>query len=201
MPAIVTSFAHPTWATLGDRAQLRRTELGYSQAMVARHLGISVRDYAAMESGFVPPHIHDNLSKIKLSDLDEILNWEKGTALETVVAVLQPTTSPSTVAFTPGDCSTYSPAAWARLGTAVKKARQALRMTKPVLAYAIQSTGKSVLRIEEGRIHGDPRTAPAGDYNSEKYLLKRLSLLEMALEWDAGQARQILDGTDVTPTP
>ncbi|MFH8483134.1 helix-turn-helix domain-containing protein [Streptomyces sp. NPDC018055] len=201
MPAIVSPFAHPTWSALGDRAQIRRTKLGYSQAKVARHIGISVRDYAAMESGFVPPHIHENLSKIKLAELDDILEWEKGTAVNTVVAVLQPTSSPGTVAFTPGDRSTYSPAAWARLGTAVQKARLALKMTKPVLGYAIQSTGKSILRIEEGRIHGDPRTAPAGDYNSEKYLLKRLSLLEMALEWDAGQARQILDGTNVSPTP
>jgi hypothetical protein len=67
-------------------------------------------------------------------------------------------------------------------------------MSRGALGYGIQSTSKSILRIEEGRVYGDPRTAPPGDYQSERYVLRRLALLEMALEWEMGQAAQILEG-------
>ncbi|THA72453.1 XRE family transcriptional regulator [Streptomyces sp. A0642] len=200
MPAIVSSFTHPSWGSLGDRAHTRRQALHLSQAAVAKHLGLTVRDYAALESGFIPPDVNERLGKVKLHLLDEVLNWEPGTSLNMLTAVLEPSREAASIAFTPGDRSEYNRAAWARLGAAVLKARQALKMSKPVLGYAIKSTGKSVLRIENGQIYGDPRTAPPGDYNSERYILKRLPLLEMALEWEAGQARQILDGTIVSPT-
>lgn len=89
----------------------------------------------------------------------------------------------------------YRRADWKRLGRAIQKARIAQRMSKPVLGYAMKSSSKTVLRLEEGRVYGNPRKAPPGDYNSERYMLKRLPLLEMALEWDLGQATEILDGS------
>lgn len=99
-----------------------------------------------------------------------------------------------------GDRSSYPRAAWVRLGRAVQQSRLALNMSKPVLGYAIKSSSKTVLRLENGDIYGDPRTAPPGDYNSERYVTKRLPLLEMALEWDTGRATEILEGAAVTRT-
>lgn len=101
------------------------------------------------------------------------------------------------------DRLTYRQADWKRLGRAVASSRGAQRMTRGALGYAMRSSGKTVLRLEEGRVYGDPRTAPPGDYNSERYMLKRLPLLEMALEWEAGYATQILGDTtapNVSPT-
>lgn len=95
---------------------------------------------------------------------------------------------------TVADRSTYPKAAWERLGRAVAEARGVQRMTKPTLGYAARSSCKSVVRLEAGRIYGDPLTAPPGDYNSERYWLRRLALLEMALLWDKGHANKILEG-------
>lgn len=199
MSNVIASISHPYWTNLGRAVYTARTSQGLSQMKVAGVVGLSVRDLAALESGFVPPEVVDNLSRAAVNAFDEALGWEEGTALKHVTEAVSaastpgPFTSPNSG---PGfDRSTYTRGDWLRLGVAVQTARMALRMTKPVLGYAIQSTGKTILRLEEGRVYGDPRTAPPANYNSEKYMLKRLSLLEMALEWEEGQARQILDGT------
>jgi transcriptional regulator with XRE-family HTH domain len=196
MSAIIASITHPYWGALGTLASTSRAELRLSQAKVAARLKLSVREYAALESGFIPPEIADALGRASLAAFDEVFGWEEGTASKTVRDALTAVNSPVPVV-TFGDRSAYPAAAWVRLGTAVQKARQALRMSKPVLGYAMKSSSKTVMRLEEGRIHGDPRTAPPGDYNSERYMLKRLPLLEMALEWEAGQAAQILEGSKV----
>ncbi|MET7363310.1 hypothetical protein ABZS76_33400 [Streptomyces sp. NPDC005562] len=197
MPAIISSITHPYWGALGARASTSRADLKLSQAKIATNLGLTVREYAALESGFIPPEVAEALGRVSLARFDEVFAWDNGTARTTVQNAVQAVASPVPVlAF--GDRSTYPTAAWARLGAAVQKARLALRISKPVLGYAMKSSSKTVLRLEEGRVYGDPRTAPPGDYNSEKYLLKRLPLLEMALEWDKGQAAEILDGAPVS---
>ncbi|MDQ1041442.1 transcriptional regulator with XRE-family HTH domain [Streptomyces sp. V3I8] len=192
---VIASIAHPYWANLGYAVREKRLDLKYSQAYTAGALGLSVRDLAALESGFVPSDVAEALSRVSLQSIDEILSWREGTArkyvTEAVQAAITPSSTPGRIGF---DRSFYSTAAWTRLGKAIQTARAALNMTRPVLAYAVRSSGKTILRLEQGRIYGDPRTAPPGDYNSEKYMLKRLSLLEMALEWEHGQARQILEG-------
>ncbi|MEV7675166.1 hypothetical protein [Streptomyces sp. NPDC088752] len=189
---------HPYLADLGRAIQSRRQDLALPQRRVAGYVGLSVRDLAALESGFIPPQIAENISKISLDKFDTILDWDPGTASLLVKDALISVTNPNgftiAKASTGLDRSTYPRSAWIRLGKAALAARLALKMTRPVLAYAVQSSSKTMLRFEEGRVYGDPRTAPPGDYNSEKYWLKRLSLLEMALEWEEGQARQILDG-------
>jgi DNA-binding XRE family transcriptional regulator len=195
MPTVVTTLSHPYWSILGAEAHEARTGLGYSQAKVATRVGLSVRHYAALESGFIPPDVHDALGKISLAALDDVLGWATGASLGHVTTALRAAGTPQHSNRQIGDRSTYSPAAWTRLGAAVQKARLALRMSKPVLGYAMKSSSKTIMRLEEGRIYGDPRTAPPGDYNSERYVLTRLPLLEMALEWEAGQASQILDGS------
>jgi transcriptional regulator with XRE-family HTH domain len=201
MASFIPSIRHPYWGFLGVKAHERRTQLGLSQAKVALQVGLSVREYAALESGFIPPDVAEALGRLELLQLDYVLDWDEGTARETVdqsIKVMSaPTWSPSTEGFTP-DRSEYSQAAWTRLGKAIQTSRLALKMTRNVFAYAIKSTSKTVMRLEEGRVYGDPRTAPPGDYNSEKYMLKRLALIEMALEWDAGQARTVLDGAPVS---
>ncbi|MGW7100354.1 helix-turn-helix domain-containing protein [Streptomyces sp. NPDC054838] len=195
MPTIISSLSHPYWTPLGSAAHESRTRLGLSQANVAKRLGLLVRDYAALESGFIPPEVSDALGKVPLDRLDTILEWDKGTSREIVGAAIEDAIVPSrTAAYNDRGNSTYSAAAWIRLGKAVQKARLALHMNKNVLGYAMKSTSKTVLRLEEGRVYGDPRTAPPGDYNSEKYMIKRLPLLEMALEWDYGAATEILEG-------
>jgi transcriptional regulator with XRE-family HTH domain len=201
MPLI--NFNHPYWAPLGNAAKATRGGIQISQAAVAKHVGLTVRQYAALESGFVPPDIADALGRMNLSLLDEVLDWEDGTARthveKAMTATMFPTSAPAVPQFqdeTPllGDRSTYPAAAWIRLGKAVRAARMAQSMTRDTLGYAIKSSGKTVLRLEEGRVYGDTRTAPPGDYNSERYMLKRLAFLEMALEWEMGQAAQILQG-------
>lgn len=92
--------------------------------------------------------------------------------------------------------TSYSLADWKRLGKAVQEARAAQKMTRATLGYAIRSSGKTIARLEAGRIYSDPKTAPPGDYNSEKYMRKRLSLLETALEWEVGSTISILNGPD-----
>ncbi|MFJ4902820.1 hypothetical protein [Streptomyces sp. NPDC088727] len=163
-----------------------------SQAEAAQSLGLTIREYAALESGYIPSDIASTLGRLSLSKMDALFGWEEGAAHKTVQQSIGEATP---VVRATSDRSTYSRAAWKRLGKAVRAARMALKMPQSALGYAIQSTGKTILRLEEGRIYGDPRTAPLGDYNSEKYVLKRLALLEMALEWEEGQARQILDNT------
>lgn len=86
----------------------------------------------------------------------------------------------------------YSAKAWQRFGKAVNTARTSQGIQLKAFAYAIASSGKSVARLEKGHIYGDPLTAPPGDYNSERYVLKRLSLLERTLGWDKGYARALL---------
>jgi hypothetical protein len=88
----------------------------------------------------------------------------------------------------------YSATAWKRLGRAIAQARGEQKMTRPALGAAMRSSSKSILRLEGGRIYGDPQTAPPGDYNSERYVLRRLALLEMALEWPQGHALDLLEG-------
>lgn len=92
------------------------------------------------------------------------------------------------------DRSAYPVGAWLRLGSAVAQCRGELKMTKPALGSLIRSSNKSVMRLEAGRVYGDPLTAPPGDYNSESYWLRRLALLEMALEWPQGRTLDILEG-------
>jgi hypothetical protein len=87
----------------------------------------------------------------------------------------------------------YRQADWERLGRAISRSRSAEKLSMGALGAAIRSSSKSVLRIEAGRIHGDPRTAPPGDYNSERYVLRRLALLEMALGWPQGHAQGLLE--------
>ncbi|MFI0967027.1 helix-turn-helix domain-containing protein [Streptomyces sp. NPDC021080] len=194
MANVIADIRHPYWANLGTAVRETRTRLALSQMQVAGAVGLSVRDLAALESGFVPPEIADILGRVELTAFDDVLGWEEGTARKHVVeAFTIPADSPYAKDVVGADRSIYTRADWTRLGKAVQVARTALRMTKPVLGYAIQSTGKTILRLEEGLVYGDPRTAPPANYNSEKYMLKRLALLEMALEWEAGQARQILD--------
>lgn len=198
MSNVIASISHPYWSNLGNAVRESRTNQRYSQQYVASAVGLSVRDLAALESGFVPPEVADTLGRVRLTAIDDALEWEEGTARKYVTEAVSAVSTPGSFTIiksnTGLDRSTYPRDAWVRLGKAVQTARMALRMTKPVLGYAIQSTGKTILRLEEGLVYGDPRTAPPANYNSEKYMLKRLELLEMALEWEAGQARQILDG-------
>ncbi|MFD7835559.1 hypothetical protein [Streptomyces sp. NPDC059761] len=195
MPAIISSISHPYWAPLGTAAHEARTSLGLSQAHVAKHLGLLVRDYAAMESGFIPPEVNHALGKVALDQLDSVLEWKTGTARKILDQAIGEAVLPASVpTYSDRGNSTYSTADWTRLGRAVQKARLALKMNKAALGYAMKSTSKTVLRLEEGRVFGDPRTAPPGDYNSEKYMIKRLPLLEMALEWERGQAEELLEG-------
>lgn len=200
---IIPSISHPYWTALGAAAKSTRSGLQISQAAVAGHIGLTVREYAALESGFIPPDVADALGRMALPLLDQVLGWEDGTARSHVdkalTAAMWPTATPAVPHFrdeTPFavDRSAYPPAAWVRLGKAIQASRMALKMSRGALGYAIKSTGKSVLRIEEGRVYGDPRTAPPGDYQSEKYVLRRLAFLEMALEWEMGQAAEILQG-------
>ncbi|WP_428957813.1 hypothetical protein [Streptomyces sp. cg35] len=197
MPAIVTTIAHPYWGALGALAATTRADMKISQAKIAIQLGLTVRDYAALESGFIPAEVADALGRTKFSTFDKVFGWDEGTASKTIEGALRTIINPVPV-LALGDRSTYPSAAWSRLGKAVQQARMALNISKPTLAYAMQSSSKTIMRLEEGRIYGDPRTAPPGDYNSEKYLLKRLPLLEMALEWEAGQATQVLEGSIAT---
>jgi transcriptional regulator with XRE-family HTH domain len=208
---IISSISHPYWSALGAAAKATRNGLQISQASVAKHVGLTVREYAALESGFIPPDVADALGHMDLALLDEVLGWEEGTARSHVekalTAAMWPTAAPEVPHFqgeTPvaADRSIYPAAAWARLGKAVRAARLAQKMTRNGLGYAMKSSGKTVMRLEEGRIYGDPRTAPAGDYNSERYLLRRLAFLEMALEWEMGQAAAILEGqNEATVSP
>lgn len=198
MPRFVSSVRHPYWTGLGAAAWHSRKELGLSQSRIASLVGLTVREYAALESGFIPPDVADALGHLDLGAFDDALGWDDGTARSHVekalTAAMWPTTVPG--ASTPADLdrSIYPQAAWARLGTAVSKARMALGMSRGALAYAMKSSDKTILRLEEGRVYGDPRTAPPGDYNSERYLLRRLAFLEMALEWEMGEAARILSG-------
>jgi transcriptional regulator with XRE-family HTH domain len=200
---IISSISHPYWSALGAAAKQTRKGLQISQASVAQHVGLTVREYAALESGFIPPDVAEALGHLSLSRLDEALGWEDGTARSHVDTALTAAMWPTSVAntlpvdgetLTTGDRSAYPAAAWARLGKAVRAARLAQKMTRNQLAYAMKSSSKTIMRLEEGRIYGDPRTAPPGDYNSERYVLRRLAFLEMALEWDLGQAAEILEG-------
>lgn len=81
---------------------------------------------------------------------------------------------------------------WERLGRMICSSRTRLKMTRKSFGYCIGSTGKSVKRIEDGRIFGNPNTAPPGDYNTERYVLRRAAFIEMALEWQAGSVEAIL---------
>lgn len=201
--SIISSISHPYWTPLGAAAKATRNGLQISQAAVAQHTGLTVRQYAALESGFIPPDVADALGRLSLSRLDEVLGWEEGTARSHVekalTAAMFPTASPAVPHFqdeTPlvGDRSTYPAAAWARLGKAVRATRLAENLSRNELAYAMKSSSKTIMRLEEGRIYGDPRTAPPGDYNSERYILRRLVFLELYLGWERGQAEQILQG-------
>ncbi|MEU6362244.1 helix-turn-helix domain-containing protein [Streptomyces albidoflavus] len=193
MPITVASITHPYWAALGARAGASRTEKRLSQSKVATRLGLSVREYAALESGFIPPEVAKPLGRISLAAFDETFDWEPGTARKTFEEALAGARSP-VPSFRPADRSTYPQAAWARLGKAIQNARLSHGMTRSTLAYAAKSSTKTIMRLEAGRVYGDPRTAPPGDYNSERYMLKRLAFVEMALEWGPGQAAEILAG-------
>lgn len=198
MPNIIASISHPYWGSLGRAVRAARFTHGKTQGSVATAVGLTIRELASLESEFVPPEVDAALGRVSLVALDRALRWDEGTALKHLTDAVSAAVKPEMIQVAHtlgGDRSTYSRNAWIRLGKAVQVARVALRMTKPVLAYAMQSTGKTVLRLEEGLVYGDPRTAPPANYNSEKYMLKRLPLLEMALEWEEGQARQLLEGT------
>jgi transcriptional regulator with XRE-family HTH domain len=201
--SIISSISHPYWSPLGAAARASRNGLQISQAAVAQHTGLTVRQYAALESGFIPPDVADALGRLSLSRLDEALGWEDGTARSHVEKALTAAMFPTSVTarlpvdgetVTIDDRSSYPHAAWVRLGKAIRTARMAQGLTRNQFAYAVKSSSKTIMRLEEGRIYGDPRTAPPGDYNSERYVLKRLAFLEMALEWEMGQAAQILEG-------
>jgi DNA polymerase-3 subunit alpha len=210
--SIIQSVSHPYWSALGAAARETRTDLRASQSKIAQLVGLTVREYAALESGFIPQDVADALGHLDLADLDEALGWDAGVARSFVDKALKAFTVPSTphgaLSFegeTPafGDRSTYPHAAWVRLGRAVRAARMAEKLSRNELAYAMKSSSKTIMRLEEGRIYGDPRTAPPGDYNSERYILRRLAFLEMALEWEMGQAAEILQGQNrasVSPT-
>jgi transcriptional regulator with XRE-family HTH domain len=210
--SIIQSVSHPYWSALGAAARETRTDLRASQSKIAQLVGLTVREYAALESGFIPQDVADALGHLDLADLDEALGWDAGVARSFVDKALKAFTAPGTphgaLSFegeTPafGDRSTYPHAAWVRLGRAVRAARLAEKLSRNELAYAMKSSSKTIMRLEEGRIYGDPRTAPPGDYNSERYILRRLAFLEMALEWEMGQAAEILQGQNrasVSPT-
>jgi hypothetical protein len=201
---ILSTISHPYWTSLGVAARATRSGLQISQACVAQLVGLSVREYAALESGFIPPDVADALGRLDLASLDDALGWDDGTARghvdKALAAITEPTSTSGALPFGEviaaqgADRSQYPTAAWVRLGKAIRTSRMALQMTRPGLGYAMKSSGKTVLRLEEGRIYGDPRTAPPGDYNSEKYVLRRLAFLEMALEWEMGEAARILQG-------
>lgn len=90
---------------------------------------------------------------------------------------------------------------WARLGKIIQAQRMRLKMTRQSFGYCIGSSNKSVGRIERGWIFGDPATAPAGDYNSERYVLRRAAFIEMALDWPAGSVKAILDDPSAVAPP
>jgi transcriptional regulator with XRE-family HTH domain len=201
--SIISSISHPYWSPLGAAAKATRSGLQISQAAVAQHTGLTVRQYAALESGFIPPDVADALGRLSLHRLDEALGWDDGTARTYVEKALTATMFPTTVtatlpvdgeSVTINDRSSYPSSAWVRLGKAIRTSRMAQGMTRNQLAYAVKSSSKTIMRLEEGRIYGDPRTSPPGDYNSERYVLRRLAFLEMALEWPMGEAAQILEG-------
>jgi transcriptional regulator with XRE-family HTH domain len=201
--AHISSISHPYWAALGAAARETRTGLGISQAKTAMNVGLSVREYAALESGFIPPDVAEALGRVSLDRFDEALGWDEGTARKHVEwalnAAMQPTKSAAVLVdgstLTPvGDRSVYPQAAWARLGKAIQAMRMAEKLSRGALAEAINSSSKSIQRIEEGRVYGDPRTAPPGDYQSERYVLKRLVMLEFYLGWERDQAVHILEG-------
>ncbi|MFF7198217.1 hypothetical protein ACFZAM_31475 [Streptomyces sp. NPDC008079] len=98
----------------------------------------------------------------------------------------------SVAVLTPGSERRY-PQDWERLGRLIGAARTQQGMSRQAFAYAIGSSSKSVGRIEAGWIFTDPATAPAGDYNSEKYVMRRAAFIEMALEWAPGTVKGILD--------
>ncbi|MEU9405654.1 helix-turn-helix domain-containing protein [Streptomyces sp. NPDC048281] len=200
---IISSVRHPYWAPLGAAAQATRRGLQISQAVVARHTGLTVRQYAALESGFIPPDVADGLGRMSFSLLDEALGWDEGTTRahveKALAAAMFPTAAPSVPSFqdeTPyiGDRSHYPPAAWIRLGKAVRATRLAEKLTRSELAYAMRSSSKTIMRLEEGRIYGDPRNAPPGDYNSERYILSRLVSMEFYLGWERDHSLEILNG-------
>lgn len=85
--------------------------------------------------------------------------------------------------------------AWQALGRAIHSSRTSQAITLARFAWDIASSGKSIHRLEQGRVYGDPATAPPGDYNSENYALKRLSLIERTLGWEKGHALSILTGS------
>lgn len=201
--SIISSISHPYWSPLGVAAKATRNGLQISQAAVARHTGLIVRHYAALESGFIPPDVADALGRLSLSRLDEALGWEDGTAKSHVekamTAAMFPTSVAATLpvdseAVTIDDRSSYPAAAWVRLGKAVRATRLAEKLSRHELAYAIKSSSKTIMRLEEGRVYGDSRTAPPGDYNSERYILRRLVALEFYLGWERDHALQILEG-------
>jgi hypothetical protein len=90
---------------------------------------------------------------------------------------------------------------WVRLGLIMQHARMKLGMSRNAFAYSIGASSKSVGRIEQGRIYGNPVTAPQGDYNTEKYVLRRAAFIEMTLEWGAGSVRAILDDPGLSAPP
>jgi len=199
---LIPSISHPYWTPLGDACRKARTGLQISQSRIAALVGLTVREYAALESGFIPPEIADSLGRLDLARLDAAFGWDSGTARGYVDEALAAAARPGTTILvfqssqvTPeGDRSTYPPAAWARLGKAVRATRLAEKLSRAELAYAMKSSSKTIMRLEEGRIYGDPRTAPPGDYNSERYILRRLVLMEFYLGWERDQALRILQG-------
>ncbi|MFE0490168.1 hypothetical protein [Streptomyces griseoaurantiacus] len=209
MTSIITGISHPYWTQLGNKARAARTAMGKSQSQIALATGLSVREYACLESGFVPPDVHDALRHTDLDLFDYALNWPLGTArarvTEALNAAAHPATPPPVLHDGPLatlDRSTYPKSAWVRLGKAVSTARTSEGLTRNQLAYALKSSSKTILRLEAGRVYGDPRTAPPGDYNSERYMLRRLTRLEMFLGWQTGWAREILEGrNEATVSP
>jgi transcriptional regulator with XRE-family HTH domain len=206
MPTFAT-IRHPYWTSLGAAARTTRLGLQISQAKIALLAGLSVREYAALESGFIPFDVADALGRLDLSRLDGALGWDDGTSRSQVekalTAAMGPNSTPDAVLVdgdtlgVVNDRSSYPAAAWARLGKAVQASRMAEKLSRNQLAYGIKSSSKTIMRLEEGRIYGDPRTAPPGDYNSERYILRRLAFLEMFLGWEQGAAAQILEGGNV----
>jgi transcriptional regulator with XRE-family HTH domain len=200
---IISSISHPYWSDLGAAARQARTSYQLSQSKIATLVGLTVREYAALESGFIPPEIAEALGHLDLTRLDNALGWDEGTARGYVDKALRAITVPSATtgvlsfhgeAAIQGDRSVYPAAAWARLGKAVRATRLAEKLSRSELAYAMKSSSKTIMRLEEGRIYGDPRTAPPGDYNSERYILRRLVQLEFYLGWERDQAVRILEG-------
>lgn len=186
-------YAIADWRRLGRAIASRRAELDPTPSvqLIGERSGIEAQHLAALEDGSI------SLAETALVDLpalETVLGWDVGASKKILAGEWHPPL-PNMGSLDEARPS-YSQADWKRLGKAVQEARIAQKMTRSTLGYAIRSSSKTIKRLEEGEIYSDPKTAPPGDYNSERYMRKRLSLLETALEWEVGSAVSILNGPD-----